>query len=289
MFNCYLDFCKGFKIHPINPTVDHIIAYLEYLSTRLKSPRSVQNYWSAVKFLHVLNNSQFHNSNHIRVDLMLRAIPLTKRHISTQKLPITKQHILKMSTLLDQQGTNGLVIKTAVLIGFFGFLRASNLCQQDNQSFDSTRHFARSDVIVSKQGLKLRLKWAKNLQSSIQPHIIPIPAVTPIHIDPLTSFIRMCQAVQVPHHKPLFMLNERTPLTVTKLRSTFALLCKEIGIDSDKYSLHSLRRGGATQAYSQGAELLDIQRHGAWSSTAFHDYIAPQHSHQSSVCSALSS
>ncbi len=288
MFNSYLNFCQKYKIHPINPSVQDILAYLEFLSMKFKSPKSVQNYWSAVKFLHVLNDSPFQNAKHIQVDLMLRAIPLTKRHISNQKLPINKQHILKMCKILDLQGTQGLVIKSAVLIGFYGFLRASNLCPTDARAFDHTRHFTREDVIVTKAGLKLRLKWAKNLQSSIQPHIIPIPAVTPAQVDPLTTFIRMCTAVPAHHKKPLFMLNQHLPLTVSKLRSVFALLCEQIGINPQEYSLHSLRRGGATQAYSQGAQLLDIQRHGAWSSTAFYDYVAPQHSHQSTVCSALS-
>ncbi len=287
MFNSYLNFCQKYDIRPINPPVRDILAYLEFLSAKFKSPKSVQNYWSAVKFLHVLNDSSFHNAKHIQVDLMLRAIPLTKRHISNQKLPVTKHHILKMCKLLDHQGTQGVVIKTAILIGFYGFLRASNLCPADSSSFDHTRHFAREDVIVTQTGLKLRLKWAKNLQSSIQPHIIPIPAVTPIQVDPLTSFVKMCTAVPVHDKKPLFMLNQHVPLTVSKLRSVFALLCEQIGINPLEFSLHSLRRGGATQAYRQGAQLLDIQRHGAWSSTAFYDYVAPQHSHKSTVCSAL--
>ncbi len=67
----------------------------------------------------------------------------------------------------------------------------------------------------------------------------------------------------------------------------FSLLCKKIGIDETKYSIHSLRRGGATHSYEKVANLLDIQRHGAWSSLAFHDYIAPEPDHTTSVCSAL--
>ncbi len=263
------------------------MCYLEYLAHKMKSPKTVTNYMSAVKLLHTLNRSTFENIDDIQINLMNRAIPLTKRHISQQKQPINKQHIRQMCHILDSQGNTGLVIKAAILIGFYAFLRCSNLCPEDLHTYDSSRHFSRGDIKLSPTGMFIRLKWAKNMQNSIQPQMIPIATVSPKEEDPVHTYITMAAKIPVLPHKPMFMLNSNTPLTVSKLRNVFNLLCQQIHLDPNQYSLHSLRRGGATTAYEQGAREKDIQRHGAWASTAFWDYVAPKASHDSSVCQAL--
>ncbi len=287
MFNCYLSFCSQFKVRPLNPHLTTILAYLEFLNDKLKSPKSLNNYWSAVKLLHQLMRVPLSNEQDIQVQLLLRAIPLNKRHVSQQKKPITKRQLTQMCQLLDRQGKLGLVIKTAILFGYFAFLRASNLCPDKPENFDITRHFCRSDVEIQDTGLKIKLKWAKNMQHSLQPLTVPIVAVPGHTIDPLQAYKDMIKEIPCHHSQPLFMLNDHEPLVVSKLRSIFSLLCKNVGIDETKYSIHSLRRGGATHCYQKGANLLDIQRHGAWSSLAFHDYIAPEPDHTTSVCSAL--
>ncbi len=287
MFNSYLNFCNKFRVRPLNPDLSTVLAYLQSLNQKLKSPKSLNNYWSAVKLLHQLMRVPLDKEQDIQVQLFLRAIPLNKRHVSQQKKPITRSHLTQMCQLLDRQGKVGLVIKTAILFGYFAFLRASNLCPEKADKFDNTRHFCRSDVQILDTGLKIKLKWAKNMQHSLQPLTVPIIAVPGEIIDPLQAYKNMIKEIPCHHNQPLFMLNNHEPLVVSKLRSIFSLLCKKIGIDETKYSIHSLRRGGATHSYEKGANLLDIQRHGAWSSLAFHDYIAPEPDHTTSVCSAL--
>ncbi len=287
MIRCYLKFCQSYKLQPINPSKSTIAVYLEYLADKLASPKSVKNYWAAVKFLHWTNGARFDNKEAPETLLMLRAIPLTKRHTSTQKLPLHKDHLTQMCIVLDQQGPMGLVIKCALLLGFNGFLRASNLCTPDAQKFDVHRHFARKDVVNTPQGLLITLKWAKNMQNNMQPNHIPIPAVQPAVIDPVTTFNHMCKIIPAPADGPLLVLPNSRPLTINKLRSTFKLLCKQIGCDHQLYSIHSLRRGGASHAHVHGAHHLDIQRHGAWSSTSYQDYIMHHNQQDSPVCSAL--
>ena len=43
----------------------------------------------------------------------------------------------------------------------------------------------------------------------------------------------------------------------------------------DVYGSHSLRRGGVTEARASGVEMLEIQRHGRWKSTAVWGYVGP--------------
>ncbi len=118
MTKCYLKFCQEYRLQPIDPEVSTILAYLEYLVQKLASPKSIQNYWASVKFFHTSLQAEFCASDHFYVRMMLRAIPLTKRHISVQKLPLEKVHVLQMSKLLDQQAATRLVIKCSLLFVF---------------------------------------------------------------------------------------------------------------------------------------------------------------------------
>ena len=157
----------------------------------------------------------------------------------------------------------------------------------DDEDFDKHWHFMRKDVISTPQGVCIKLKWAKNMQCSMQPQIIPLPQIHPTSMDPFTTYNNMCLCIPAPRDGPLLILPNRRPLTVKVFRSAFASLCQQIGIDSELYSCHSLRRGGASYAYTQGASQKDIQRHGAWSSSTYWEYIVNYAPQDSTVCAAL--
>ena len=54
------------------------------------------------------------------------------------------------------------------------------------------------------------------------------------------------------------------------------------------FSLHSLRRGGASYSYYNcGAKLADIKRHRGWTSDAVQTYLCPPPGHMGSVQAAL--
>ena len=288
MINIYLKFCVEHSRRPLNPSVPTIVAYLQHLSNTLKSPKSVSNYYSAVKLLHFLKKVQFQNEADVEIFLINRAIPLVKRHVSVQKQPITKQHLASMARILDTQGKQGLIIKSAILTGFYGFLRSSNICPDSYKTYDPLRHFSRGDVKITSTGMYVAIKWSKSMQNSTQPQLVPIPNIEPANVDPVRTFKQMMAAVPVRPEKPMFMLDDQNVLTANKLRGVFEYLCNKINIDPDLHSLHSLRRGGATEAYVNGADPKEIQRHGGWASQVFWDYITPPVSHSSSVCVALS-
>ncbi len=96
MIECFLNFCLAHNMCPLDPSIEVIISYLEYLTNKLVSHKSVANYWSAVKFLHKSSNVHLTHAGAFEVALMLRAIPLTKRHVSQQKLPLSKTQMSQM-------------------------------------------------------------------------------------------------------------------------------------------------------------------------------------------------
>ena len=62
-------------------------------------------------------------------------------------------------------------------------------------------------------------------------------------------------------------------VTVPILSRALAALLHDLGYDAGLFSLHSLNRGGATTAYRQGLDQIDIKRQGLWTSDTFWQYI----------------
>ncbi len=145
----------------------------------------------------------------------------------------------------------------------------------------------RDDVRVQPDALRVNLKWSKNMQASSQPKHIFVPTMSKKQIDPVSTYVNMCRAVPAQPTDPLFMLPNGNILTISVLRQQFKVLCTKIGLDAQKFSIHSLRRGGASHAHHAGAQSIDIQRHGAWASQVFWDYVVPLDHTKNSVSSAL--
>ena len=60
---------------------------------------------------------------------------------------------------------HGEVLTAISLLGFFGFLRLSNLAPHSLASFDHTRHLTGEDVFFTKKFLKVIIKWSKTMQT----------------------------------------------------------------------------------------------------------------------------
>jgi hypothetical protein len=116
-------------------------------------------------------------------------------------------------------------------------------------------------------------------------HLLPLPSVKGHATDPLAAYQELIKAVPTHSAKqPLLSYNSSsgvalvtTYMLATSLKEFLGIL----GYDTGLYSLHSLRRGGATVAQ------LDIKRHGNWSSDAFWQYVTSPFVAQSPVAAAL--
>ncbi len=287
MIKKYIKFCIKFKLEYINPSQQTVCIYIEQLAQQFKSYKSVANYVGAIRLLHKYMDIKAPAIDSFQVALMLRATTITMRNIPNRRPPISTQMMQKLCEICDRQGSVGLVIKLAILLGFLGFLRASNLCPKSSQKFDTSRHLTRSDVRVTTKGLIVRLKWSKTLQSANQPLEIPIPELPVDTLNAVKAFKRLTQEVPAQAHKPLFVLPRGGHLVIGQLRRAFKALLKSAGFSQHGLTLHSLRKGGASESHAAGARYLDIQRQGAWTSSCFYDYITRTKPHDSTVCAAL--
>lgn len=222
------------------------------------------------------------------VSLMLKAIDKSMRHTPAIKLPVSLPVLQLLCDLCSSMGLWGVVLKCAILLSFYGFLRQSNLAPLQPNQFDHTRHTTRGDVQQSPTGLVIALKWTKTLQSAMVPVHIPLPSLPGSTLCPLRAFNSMLQGVPSPHPwAPLLLLPNTsgglTVITIHHLTSGFNSLITRLNLPPHKYTFHSLRRGGATLAHQAGVPLPLIKSHGTWTSDAVFTYIKPLHSTVSTV------
>jgi hypothetical protein len=188
-------------------------------------------------------------------------------------------------------GDMGLVLRVAMTLGYFGMLRQSNLAPSQAKSWDPSRHTCRGDITFAKPGLVLNIKWTKSAQICNTTPLVPIPHVQGAITDPVAAYRHMLHIAPTRHPEdPLLLLparHGRRVITIHTLRKAFAQLLELADLSLSKYTLHSLRRGGATQSFHAGVHQMDVKRHGMWASDAFWGYITSSVVSQSTVAAAL--
>ena len=160
---------------------------------------------------------------------------------------------------------------------FFGFLRLSNLAPPTAGEFDPSRHTSWDDVVASKQGIIIKLKWTKTHQSVKGSTPVPLPALSGSPVCPRVAweeYTGCLPGVPCSASTPL-LLTTVSPVglivTAPKLRAN--RVAAAAGLLEVRLTPHSLRRGGATRSFLSGVPLAHIKAHGTWRSAAVEQYL----------------
>ena len=106
--------------------------------------------------------------------------------------------------------------------------------------------------------------------------VTPLTPSPKLSLDPVFHYLKLISENPVDGNLPAFSYIERGQvMCVTKRSFTSFLktLLVKIGLDPDKWTGHSFRRGGATFLYRLGFDPLTIQACGDWSSDTFLRYL----------------
>ena len=157
-------------------------------------------------------------------------------------------------------------------------LRQSNLAPFTPTHFNRSRHTCHGDVIQIPPDLLIVIMWSNltklwppSLSFPSQPAILGHPA------NPVAAYQHLISASpsSSPDH-PLLTYHhgaKQVVVIVPLLASALSIMLRALDLDPALYSLHSLRRGGATAAHRQGLHQEMIKHHGMWSSDPFWTYI----------------
>ena len=120
----------------------------------------------------------------------------------------------------------------------------------------------------------MRVKWTKTLQRYKEATTVFLPSIQGRVLCPVLSFRNMVlRSPTTVADQPLFVHKDGSPLTLGYVNREWKRALQALGLNPADYSLHSLRRGGASAVWDSGlATPTDIMRHGTWASDSWRAY-----------------
>jgi hypothetical protein len=187
------------------------------------------------------------------------------------KLPLL---FSSLASLIDSLPVSpkGLAFRAALLTGFFGMLRSSNLVPRSRNHRFQDHYLRRADVAFGPHGATLRVRRSKTNQFGIRRVLTQLPRVDGSPYCPSSAIKALLAAAPGDDGAPLFSWAQGAWVSYDDL---LTLLKSVPGDGTGSYGTHSLRRGGATYAASLGVSIYHIKLQGDWASDCFLRYVVP--------------
>ena len=289
MFKTFVAFCIVTKCIIANVNVQVVLSFLECLVRSSCSMTMVANYVSAIRASFVLYDLPFYVLDHPKIKYFLKSLRINRPVVVTPHNIITISRLLDISLACDLL-TFPHVYRASFLLGFFAFLRLSNLVSHAVRDFDFTRHLTGHDIFFTKKYVKVMIKWSKTLQTRDRVQCLSLPKLQNKPICPYTALKKLFTLYSMSGNTPLFQIQTLQgwqPLTDARVRKSLKQINIHLGLRPNFHTFHDFRRSGATFAYQSHIPIQEIKRHGTWTSDCVWGYIQSNHSSGETLADAL--
>lgn len=170
----------------------------------------------------------------------------------------------------------GNIVRASILVLYYGALRQSELLPTSVSQWNPSKHPMRKDLVFSDHSCVLYVKHGKNMQKAGQHRVIELSATQDRSLCPVLALRTMSDIPTQNNTSPLFVFPDTyNPVPASYINRQYQSALTHLGVPDAKrhFSLHSLRKAAATNAYSGGCSELSIKRYGGWSSSAYTIYI----------------
>ena len=235
----FVAFCSknGFKPMPSEPRI--ISLYLTNLS-KFSKFSTLKRRLASISVIHRLSG-HYIDTKHPIITENLMGIKRVKGSYQKAKKPILINELKLIINVIDDDKSEEkrLKNKALILIGFAGAFRRSELVAIDYE-----------DIEFVSEGVKIFVKRSKTDQSG-EGMTKGIPYFSNSNYCPVISLKNWIEKLQLKSGKIFDMSDKSVALTIKKYTAL-------AGLDSNKYSGHSLRSGFATSTAELGAEERSI-------------------------------
>ena len=235
----FAGFCfkNGFKPMPSEPKI--ISLYLTYLSKSYKFS-TLKRRLASISVIHRLSG-HYIDTKHPMITENLMGIKRVKGSHQKAKKPILINELKLIVNAIDKDKIekNRFKNRALILVGFAGGFRRSELVAIVNE-----------DVDFVPEGVKIFVKRSKTDQSG-EGMTKGIPYFLNANYCPVISLKNWIEKSEIKSGKIFDMSDKSVALTIKKYTAL-------VGLDSNKYSGHSLRSGFATSTAELGAEERSI-------------------------------
>ena len=235
----FSSFCikHGFKSMPTEPKI--VTLYLTHLSQTSKFS-TLKRRLASISVIHKLSG-QYIDTKHPMITENLMGIKRIKGSYQKAKKPILINDLKSIVNVInnDKNEKRRTKNKALILVGFAGGFRRSELV---------SIHF--EDIDFVSEGVKIFIKRSKTDQSG-EGMTKGIPYFSNSDYCPVISLKNWLEKSEIKSGKIFDMSDKSVALKIKKYTAS-------AGLDSNKYSGHSLRSGFATSAAELGAEERSI-------------------------------
>ncbi len=189
-----------------------------------------------------------------------------------RKEPITPEILRTVVHKFDNGGLKGIRVCSMFLLSFAGFLR-----------YDELSNLKLCDIEMCESHVKLFLESSKTDQFREGAWVVVSATGSPTcPVAMLKKYINVAGLFDLSLSdylfRPIVMFKSENKyrlrdgkLSYTRCREIFKETLEEVGLDSTKFGLHSLRSGGASAAAAVGVPDRLFRRHGRWKSESSKD------------------
>lgn len=273
----YRRFCDFYGLQMFPAGAWQLVRYARYIANTVTSVETVGNYVSGVRRLHQLGGFPVPSAQEPNFQQLMRGLKFELAHPIKQAAPMTPDLLRRIYHMVDFSRAEELVSYTAILIGFYMFLRRSNLAPETQEGFQEGRHLTRGDVRLGQALVVVEVRWSKTLQYKQKTLLLPLIPAKFVEICPIYWLRVMTNRIHARPNDPLFSIpvgeGKVQPLVCGALQERLRKWVEQVGVNPSPFSLHCLRRGGATWAIEAGLVSSDLKVMGDWASDSFMRYI----------------
>ena len=287
MFSDYLAFLVVSGLHPGQVDIAILLTFLEYLHQIYPTVSNIANHLAAIRVLSIIYDLPTECFKHQRLQMFIRSLKLN-RPLTLKSQSVFDENMLNQIITTCHQLENPVAFTALYLLGFFSFLRLSNIVPHSTSTYDVFRHLAHVDIIFGNDLAIIVVKWSKTNQFRDKVARISIPVLSGSPLCPVTA-LRLLQSVPGSPDDPLFTIFKQgsyVPLTDSMVRKHFKKITHLLHWQNFKFAFHSFRRSGASWPYQHGVPIDAIKQQGTWASDCVWRYISTQ-SHSSPLLQAF--
>ena len=266
----YEVFCQSHSFIAFPPRQTLLVLYATHLAAHT-SYSNIKLHMAGIKYFSTVKGYNVDFSRYNRLYLLIRGIRRSQgsKFNKPKRLPITPIILKQINTKLFNSSRlyeDKVMLWTAIIIAFFGFLRVSEYTSKYKTKYDPTTTLLTSDVSCLDNSANLVIKASKT--DPFRQGVTVRLAANYSILCPINA-IRTYQRLRSNTSGPFFTYKNGTFLTRNDLNS----LLKNLTQNRITISSHSLRIGAASTAAATGSPEWLIKSMGRWVSDCFRTYI----------------
>ena len=257
-----------------------LLEWVSHLGFRGLQPKTIKNYLSGIRSLHVDEGLPFDACESETVQRAIRGI---KRFFGEKdrvpKHPITLDVLQKLASVAGNRSCIfDASFDAATKVAWAGFLRCGEFTLRDKEAFNPAVNLTRESVTFVpslENPTHVRLDLPASKTDPFRKGVSILIGAAPGHSTcPVEALKFLFTDHPLPLNSPLFSgLTSDSPLTYNLFVSTLKERLTAAGVDPTGFVGHSFRRGAATAAAAVGFADHEIQLLGRWRSDAYKLYI----------------